>query len=136
MRPFPAITTIYAHNHSVVNERYRYTRYADGSEEFYDRKKDLHEFDNLMAEDMAEEHAATIKILRAWIPKEEAGKPDLVDDRVKKRVTCSRWKGLSFGGSRSKHLWGHRMTTLSERLGSVEDTGGGGAPGEGAGGRN
>ena len=80
----PAITTIYAHNHSLVDEQYRYTRYADGSEELYDRKADPHEFDNLItkAKDNAK-LAAVIKRLAKWIPKDEAGKPDLVDDRKK-----------------------------------------------------
>jgi len=45
----PAITTIYAHNHSVVDTRYRYTRYAEGSEEFYDRQTDPHEFSHSSA---------------------------------------------------------------------------------------
>lgn len=80
----PAISTIYAHNHSLVDDRWRYTRYADGSEELYDREADPHEFDNLIAK--AREDAklqAVIKRLGAWIPRGEAGKPDLVDDRVK-----------------------------------------------------
>ena len=46
----PAITTIYAHNHSVCDTRYRYTRYADGSQELYDRHADPHEFENLIGE--------------------------------------------------------------------------------------
>ena len=81
----PAITTIYAHNHSLVDEQYRYTRYADGSEELYDRKADPHEFDNLIAKTNDDKKlAAVVKRLEEFIPKEEAGKPDLVDDRVEK----------------------------------------------------
>ena len=80
----PAITTIYGHNHSLVDEQYRYTRYADGSEEFYDRKADPHEFENLIAKAKKDEKlAAVIKRLGNWIPEDEAGKPDLVNDRRK-----------------------------------------------------
>lgn len=79
----PAITTIYAHNHSVVDSDYRYTRYADGSEEFYSRKTDPHEFHNIIASARKNDHLAMIiDTLAQAIPKEEAGKPDLVDDRV------------------------------------------------------
>ena len=79
----PAITTIYAHNHSVVDTRYRYTRYAEGSEEFYDRQTDPHEFNNLIDQVKTDEALqAIVKQLAEHIPKDEAGKPDLVDDRV------------------------------------------------------
>jgi arylsulfatase A-like enzyme len=80
----PAITTIYAHNHSIVDTRYRYTRYADGSAELYDRQADPHEFDNLIEQsDSRRELREVVDRLSRWIPKEEAGEPDLVDDRVK-----------------------------------------------------
>lgn len=79
----PAITTIYAHNHSVVGDCFRYTRYAEGSEELYDRKTDPHEFDNLIGKAKTDESLqAVVGKLAAWIPEKEAGKPDLVDDRV------------------------------------------------------
>jgi len=75
----PAITTIYAHNHSVAGDRYRYTRYADGSEELYDRKTDPHEFDNLITQvKQRPELQAAIKRLSGFIPDKEAGKPDLI----------------------------------------------------------
>ena len=80
----PAITTIYAHNHSLCNTRYRYTRYADGNEELYDRKKDPHEFDNLIRQKKTRKDLqAVVDELSAWIPKKEPRGPDLVDDRVK-----------------------------------------------------
>ena len=81
----PAITTIYAHNHSIVGDRYRYTRYAEGSQELYDRQSDPHEFDNLIDQVESDPKLkAVVAKLSAWIPKNEAGKPDLVDDRVKR----------------------------------------------------
>jgi arylsulfatase A-like enzyme len=75
----PAITTLYGHNHSLVGDRHRYTRYADGSEELYDRQTDPHEFENLMAQvQKRPELQAVIKRLSAYLPGKEAGKPDLI----------------------------------------------------------
>jgi len=80
----PAITTIYAHNHSICNTRWRYTRYADGNEELYDRKKDPHEFNNLIKQAKnREDLKAVVQNLSAWIPKKEPRGPDLVNDRIK-----------------------------------------------------
>ncbi|MDN3690435.1 sulfatase [Cyclobacterium jeungdonense] len=46
-RERPAITTHNPGNHSVRSDRWRYIRYADGSEELYDHEKDPHEHHNL-----------------------------------------------------------------------------------------
>ena len=43
----PAITTDNHDNHGLRTERWRYIRYADGSEELYDMVKDPNEFTNL-----------------------------------------------------------------------------------------
>ncbi|BCX47441.1 choline-sulfatase [Haloferula helveola] len=81
----PALTTIYAGNHSLCDTRFRYTLYADGSEELYDREKDPHEFDNLIAKvSGSEELKAVVAKLSAWIPKKEPRKPDLIDEGVRK----------------------------------------------------
>lgn len=45
----PAITTFGPGNHSIRSEFWRYTRYADGSEELYDHRTDPHEWNNLAA---------------------------------------------------------------------------------------
>jgi arylsulfatase A-like enzyme len=51
----PAITNLRAANHSVVTAAYRYIRYADGSEELYDRVQDPDELTNVAARaDLAE----------------------------------------------------------------------------------
>jgi arylsulfatase A-like enzyme len=42
-----ALTTWLKGNHSIRTEHWRYTRYADGSEEFYDERKDPYEWTNL-----------------------------------------------------------------------------------------
>ncbi|MFV2068940.1 MAG: sulfatase [Pirellulales bacterium] len=49
-RPWPAVTTHNHDNHAVRSERWRYIRYADGSEELYDLEKDPNEWDNLAAD--------------------------------------------------------------------------------------
>ena len=46
-RPWPAITTANPGNHAVRTERWRYIRYADGSQELYDEQSDPNEWHNL-----------------------------------------------------------------------------------------
>ena len=50
----PALTTHLKDNHAVSTERWRYIRYADGSDELYDMKRDPNEWNNLAAKS---EHA-------------------------------------------------------------------------------
>jgi arylsulfatase A-like enzyme len=45
----PVVTTYWPGNHSVRDERWRYTKYVDGGEELYDEKADPNEFHNLAA---------------------------------------------------------------------------------------
>jgi arylsulfatase A-like enzyme len=45
--PYPAITGWKENSFAVQNERYRYIRYNDGSEELYDHRNDLKEWANL-----------------------------------------------------------------------------------------
>lgn len=61
----PAITTFGRGNHSVRSQHWRYTRYADGSEELYDHRKDSDEWVNL-AGDPA--YADVIEEYEAWLP--------------------------------------------------------------------
>jgi choline-sulfatase len=68
-RQWPAITTHNQHNHAVRTERWRYIRYADGSEELYDRDADPNEWTNLAKDP---KHAATIRELAGWLPKVNA----------------------------------------------------------------
>ncbi len=46
-RDEPALTTYHAGNHAIRTRRWRYIRYADGSEELYDHDSDPHEWTNL-----------------------------------------------------------------------------------------
>ncbi len=46
----PAVTTYQFNNHAVRSEAFRYIRYADGGEEFYDEAADPYEWTNLAGE--------------------------------------------------------------------------------------
>ena len=65
-RPWPAITTHNQGNHAVRTERWRYIRYADGSEELYDHDSDPHEWTNLAKQ---KKYAAVLNVHRMWLPK-------------------------------------------------------------------
>ena len=65
----PALTTMGLGNHSLRSERWRYTRYADGSEELYDHDADPKEWDNLAMDPARRE---LMDELAAWLPREEA----------------------------------------------------------------
>jgi len=67
-RERPAITSHNQGNHAVRSERYRYIRYADESEEFYDMQSDPHEWKNL-AQD--ERYAELIRTHRKWLPRKD-----------------------------------------------------------------
>jgi len=68
-RERPAITSHNQGNHGIRSERWRYIRYADGSEELYDMHGDPNEWTNLAGNS---EHAAVIAEHKKWLPK-----PDL-----------------------------------------------------------
>lgn len=65
----PALCTFGPNNHSLRGERYRYTRYSDGSEELYDHQKDPHEWTNLLAgKEVSQTHKAIAKRMANWLP--------------------------------------------------------------------
>jgi arylsulfatase A-like enzyme len=64
-RERPAVTTHNPGNHAVRTERWRYVRYADGTEELYDRDADPNEWTNLAADPR---HADLKKQLARWMP--------------------------------------------------------------------
>ena len=68
-RPWPAITTHNLGNHSVRSARWRYIRYADGSEELYDMHADPNEWTNLAKEP---KYAGVIRDHAKWLPKTNA----------------------------------------------------------------
>ncbi len=59
------VTTQGRGNHAVRSQNWRYIRYADGSQELYDHRRDPHEFDNLAD---APEHHSVIRKLTAHLP--------------------------------------------------------------------
>ncbi len=65
LRPWPAITTHNQNNHGLRTARWRYIRYADGSEELYDMQIDPNEFDNLATNSL---YGDVIADLRGQLP--------------------------------------------------------------------
>jgi arylsulfatase A-like enzyme len=72
----PVLTTHGRNNHAIRSERWRYIRYADGSEELYDHDADPLEWDNLANQP---QHAAIKEKLATWLPEKNA--PDAKRDR-------------------------------------------------------
>ena len=72
----PILTTYSFGNHALRGERYRYIRYEDGSEEFYDHQTDPNEWTNLASQPG---HEAALKRFRALLPTDE--KPWYPDSR-------------------------------------------------------
>jgi arylsulfatase A-like enzyme len=71
-RERPAICSHNAGNHSVCDQRWRYIRYADGSEELYDREQDPEETRNLLFGDsVSQAHRGVADRLAAWLPQTE-----------------------------------------------------------------
>ncbi len=64
-RKRPAITSHNQGNHGIRSERWRYIRYADGSEELYDHQNDPQEWTNLAGDTR---FAAVIEEHRRWLP--------------------------------------------------------------------
>ncbi|WP_142713467.1 sulfatase [Fodinibius sediminis] len=68
-RERPALTTANPGNHAVRTERWRYIRYANGSEELYDHHRDPHEWSNLANNP---EYADIKEKLAKWLPERSA----------------------------------------------------------------
>ena len=68
-RKRPAITTANPGNHAIRTERWRYIRYANGSEELYDHFRDPHEWSNLAGNPA---YAGVIDDLARWLPADDA----------------------------------------------------------------
>jgi hypothetical protein len=66
--PHHARTTFGPGNHAIISENYRYVRYNDETEEFYDHSIDPHEWDNKSKDPKYQE---LIEQHRALLPKAE-----------------------------------------------------------------
>ena len=94
-RERPALTTHNPGNHAVRDERWRYIRYADGSEELYDMVNDPNEWTNVAADPR---WTAVKKDLARWMPKHEqphaprsASRVLTYDDKTGEAV----WEGVA-----------------------------------------
>lgn len=65
----PVLSTYGRGNHSLRDDRYRYIRYRNGDEEFYDEAGDSHEWTNLARDPR---YAAAKAGLARWLPKDDA----------------------------------------------------------------
>lgn len=65
----PALMTYGRGNHAVRSDRWRFIRYADGTEELYDHQVDPNEWKNLAGEGS---YRAVLEEHRKWLPAEEA----------------------------------------------------------------
>jgi len=65
-RERPAITSHNQGNHAVRSEHWRYIRYADGSRELYDMRKDPNEWTNLAGDPQL---AGVVAEHSRWLPK-------------------------------------------------------------------
>ena len=90
-RDRPACTTWKWGNHSLRSERWRYTRYRNGTEELYDHETDPNEWVNLAAdsryEDVKREHAR-------WLPEEDAPEGETLRWNEKPKEIYERLTGL------------------------------------------
>ncbi len=76
----PAVMTYMRGNHAVRDQRWRYIRYADGTEELYDHQKDTHEWYNVAGDP---ENVKVIQRLKQWLPAKEA--PPVPDTKKPRR---------------------------------------------------
>jgi choline-sulfatase len=64
-RAWPAVTAHNQNNHTIRTENWRYIRYADGSEELYDHRRDPNEWTNLARDP---KYKQVIEEHRRWLP--------------------------------------------------------------------
>lgn len=69
----PALCTFGPNNHSLRGNRYRYSRYADGSEELYDHQNDTNEWNNLISDQATSVESRQIADkMKRWLPNNNA----------------------------------------------------------------
>jgi len=80
----PALTTFHKDNHSLRGERFRYIRYADGSEELYDHQADPYGFTNLAGDAKLAEVKAELSKFVPTVNVEELPRTRGVEQQKKK----------------------------------------------------
>lgn len=98
-RPWPAITSHNPGNHAIRSVRWRYIRYADGSEELYDHDTDPQEWINLAG---TPEGQTAIDSLRPWLPRNDAPPAPGSAHRVltyDAKTDVATWEGVPVGRS-------------------------------------
>ncbi|MFH1719377.1 MAG: sulfatase [Planctomycetota bacterium] len=76
----PALTTHGRTNHSLRSERFRYIRYSDGTEELYDHRNDVMEWNNLATDP---EYDEVKNQFAKWLPKTNA--PEVQKSKAAKK---------------------------------------------------
>ena len=92
----PALTTHGRNNHALRSERWRYIRYADGTEELYDHEADPLEWTNLAGDPQYDD---VKKELSEWFP--EVNAPPGSERSGK--VGSDRFRRVSRAGATSRH---------------------------------
>ncbi|MEX2171091.1 MAG: sulfatase [Pirellulales bacterium] len=96
-RPWPAITSHNQGNHAIRTERWRYIRYADGSEELYDLQFDPNEWTNVAT---APTNANVLTEHRRWLPKIDVPPAPGSKHRVltyDRATDTANWEGQPIG---------------------------------------
>ena len=96
VRERPALTSHNPGNHAVRSARYRYIRYADGAEEFYDLSDDPYEWNNRAQESR---FAPLIAQHRRWLPAHDAPLAFGSAERI-----------LTYDVRRDEAVWENRIT--------------------------
>jgi arylsulfatase A-like enzyme len=82
----PSLCTFNRNNHSLRGDRWRYTRYHDGSEELYDHGNDEMEWTNLAGDS---KYDGVKKRLAKWLPKTNAPNAPGAGRRRKKKKAAA-----------------------------------------------
>jgi arylsulfatase A-like enzyme len=94
-RAWPAITTHGPNNHGIRTERWRYIRYADGSEELYDMQADVNEWKNVAGKPGNDEIKQQ---LARWLPEVNADPvPGTVVRLIELKDGQPFWEGKAIG---------------------------------------
>lgn len=102
VRARPAICTHNAGNHSVVDQHWRYIRYADGSEELYELRSDPQELTNLLhGTHVSDANRSEADRLAKWLPKVEMPLAEGSANRIlEKREDGFYWQGKKLNPSK------------------------------------